>query len=108
MLKRLPSTRRDQPTHVVVVVRLTVDPYGQVTHGEVVDGTAQPWGRFRDWDGLIRCVKAFLVSLCPVEDVTPVAAAPAARHDIPGCERRTALPIREYDRCPRVPGRGHG
>ena len=70
MLKRLPSTWCDAPTPVVVLVRLTVDQHGQVTHGEVVDGTARPCGRFRDWDGLIRCLQAFVVSLRPVEDAS--------------------------------------
>lgn len=62
------TARLDAPTHVFVVLRLTVDRQGQFKYGEVVDGTAQSWGRYNSWCGMIRGVRSYLASLAQDAD----------------------------------------
>ena len=59
----------DGATHVFVVVRLTVDQHGQLKYGEVVDGLARSWGRFNTWCGMIRGMRAYLMSFATVTTV---------------------------------------
>jgi hypothetical protein len=45
---------------VVVVVRLTLGPTGELSHGEIVDASNRVQGRFATWTDLVPTVRAWL------------------------------------------------
>jgi hypothetical protein len=48
--------------HVVAILRLVVDAEGHLKQGELVDAEARSLGRFANWRGLIRALRAWLES----------------------------------------------
>jgi hypothetical protein len=44
----------------VVVLRLVLHRGGGLSHGEILDARGRPRGRFADWDGLVRALRAWL------------------------------------------------
>jgi hypothetical protein len=45
---------------VTVVLRLNLDPHGELIHGEVVDEVNRLQGRFASWDHLVPALTAWL------------------------------------------------
>ena len=39
--------------NMTVLLRLVVDPSGDLVHGELIDLDGEPYGRFLSWDRLI-------------------------------------------------------
>jgi hypothetical protein len=44
----------------VVVLRLVLHRSGGLSHGELLDARGHLRGRFADWDGLVRALRAWL------------------------------------------------
>jgi hypothetical protein len=54
---------RDELGHrrlVTVVLRLVLDRDGLVVHGEILDNSSRPSGRFAGWDRLVPALQAWV------------------------------------------------
>ncbi len=52
---RLAETR-----HMTLILRLVLDPDGQIHHGEIIDADTKSMSRFKNWDEMIRALQDWL------------------------------------------------